>query len=126
MRAIAPDIKRGRLSRQEKDTIEKLFDDGVTTGQIAQRLNRHPSTVGFAVTLLGLRPPAQRVFAYKRNGRDVRSFGPDEDAFILALRTQGFTWTKIAEITGRRTGHARSAATIGTRLRMLANREEHL
>lgn len=42
----------------------------------------------------------------------------------LTLRVQKLTTPKIAEMAARRFGHARSAATICIRLRMLANRHE--
>jgi hypothetical protein len=116
-------ITRGRLSADEKATIEELAERGLVAGQIAFRLNRHPSTVHFAMTTMGLTAPVERQFRFQRNGCEVVSFSKEEDAFIVALRTQDHTWAKIAELVGKRFGHKRTAATIGIRLKMLAARE---
>lgn len=60
---------------------------------------------------------------YQRNGRMVVLFTRDEDAFITALRIQGFGPRKIAELTTKRYGNQRSHHTIACRLVMLAARE---
>lgn len=118
-------IKRGRLSEIEETAIAAFAEKGWTAGRIARRLDRHPGTINFALHRLGLKAPVARAVSYTRaSGSAVRSFAPDEDAFIEALRIQGFTLQRIAEIAAKRTGHQRTAATIGIRLKMLANRAE--
>ena len=117
-------IVRGRLSAAETSKIEELAERGLKAGQIAVRLNRHRSTVHFAMTTLGLTAPVDRQFRFRRNGREVVSFSAEEDAFIKVLRTQGFAIAFIANMVGKRFGHERSSATIRIRLMMLANREE--
>ena len=114
----------GRLSSAERDTIASLADRGLSAGQIALRMNRHPGTINFAMHALGLKQgPAPADFDYVRAGRRVKSFSREEGAFIQALRVQGYTTTFIAEMVGKRFGHIRSAATINIRLKMLANAE---
>jgi IS30 family transposase len=113
-------LVRGRLSPDEKRRIEEMSDAGLTPGQIARRLNRLYATVNFAMTTAGLRAPKPRRFSFVRKGRPVRSFSPEEDTLIEALRCQSFTTTKIAEIVTKRWGHRRQPATISIRLRQLA------
>jgi hypothetical protein len=116
--------KRGRLSDDELAAVEEMAGRKRTAGQIAVKLDRHPATIGWVMHRLGLKAPAVRSFNYVRNGVPVRSFSPDEDAFIQALRCQDYSWSVIARLSEKRFDHRRSAATIGTRLRMLANREQ--
>jgi hypothetical protein len=117
------DIRLGRLSTTERSEIERLAQRGLTAGQIAQRMQRHAGAVNFAMTTMGLRSQVARTFAYTRRGREVRSFSPDEDALIEALRCQQYTFTKIADVCGKRFGHPCTPATICIRLRALATRE---
>lgn len=122
MSRVGANIIRGRLSREERVVIEELVDKGFLAGQIAGRLNRHPSTINFAMHCAGLKQPVPRSVAYqRRDGSKVKSFGADEDTFIQALRCQNYTCAKIAEMSSKRFGHRRSAATVGVRLKMLAN-----
>lgn len=116
---------QGRLTEAEKATIVERAQAGWSAGRIALRLNRHPGTVNFAMHALGLRVVVQRDRDYVRaDGVRCRSFSGEEDAFIQALRIQGFTTPRIAALCEKRFGHPRSAATIGIRLKMIANREE--
>lgn len=116
---------RGRLSSIEREQIARLADHGLKAGQIASRMNRHPSTVNFAMHSMGLKAPIDRsgVTYVRKNGSAVRSFDATEDALIEELRTGGATYRAIAEACLARFGRKRSAATIGVRLKMLANRE---
>ncbi len=116
----AEGIKRGRLSQDEEAAIVAL-GESLTAGQIARRLNRHPATVGLALHRFGLATVTRRSFRYFRNGREVRSFSPEEDAFITALRVAGAARGEIAERVKDRFGYARTPDTIGIRLTMLAN-----
>lgn len=117
-----PHIKRGRLSPEERAAIVTLAERGLNGGQIALRLNRHPSTVGLAMLYLGVREPATREFSYERAGRLVRSFTPDEDSVLTALRIEGLSTPRIAQALSDQFGHPRTAATVNIRLRMLAAR----
>ena len=118
-----PTPRRGRLTAEECARIAALADKPLTCGQIALRLNRHPATVYQNMVSHGLRAPNLRSFDYIRNGRRVRSFSRDEDAFIEALRCQNYKCREIADLCGKRFGHPRSTATIAIRLRMLASLE---
>jgi IS30 family transposase len=116
-------MKRGRLSEAEKREIERLAGKGQKSGQIALNLRRHPATVGWAMTCMGLRQPIERAFSYTRNGREVRSFSADEDALMEELAITGKKNREIAEICSARFGHKRSTHTIRARLIMLSARE---
>lgn len=126
MNRVPPDIKRGLLSDEEKAEIVRLAERKFTPGRIAQKLNRHPVTVGYAMHRLGLRTLAKRDFCYLRNGVLVKSFCDEEDAYLSALRVQGLTTLKIAEMCTAKFGHRRSAHTIGVRLVLLSNAAEDL
>lgn len=120
---IYPGIKRGRLTAEENERIVELAERGLGAGQIARRLNRHPVTVGYAMHRLGVRTLTKRDFSYVRNGVVVKSFSDEEDAYLTALRTQGLTTTKIADLCTERFGHRRSPHTINVRLVLLSNSE---
>jgi hypothetical protein len=122
-----PTVKRGPLSPEEKAEIARLAERGLKPGQIAQRLNRNRSTIGFHMAVRGMRkikPSPETAVDIKRGDQVVRHFTREEDAFIEALRIQKFTCQAIAEWSERRFGHRRSAATICSRLKMIAAREE--
>ena len=123
-RPLPASIRRGKLSSDEECEIITLAERRLTPGQIARRINRHPGTVNFAMHRLGARTLAEREFEYERNGVTVHSFSREEDAWITALRIQGYSITKIAELGTKRFGHPRTPATISMRLTMLANRED--
>lgn len=117
-------MKTGRLTTQERAEVERLAARNFSTGRIAQRLDRHAGTINFVMHTLGLKGPVEREFDYMRNGKRVKSFSKDEDAFLKALRVEGFTTIKIAELTTKRFGHPRTPACVNIRLRMLANLED--
>ncbi len=117
-------IVRGLLTPAENEAIIAMADAGHSPGRIAQKLNRHPSTVGYAMHRLGLRKLQLRAFSYVRNGVAVRSFSREEDAFLTALRIQGYSTPKIAAMCSKRFGHVRSAHTIQVRLVLLSNLED--
>jgi len=120
---IPATTKRGRLTDEELEQIDTMATRGAGPGQIALRLNRHPGTVNYAMHRLGHRPLVRRSVTYVRKGVVVKSFSAEEDAYIVALRVQGFTNTKIADLVTRRFGHPRSPHTINIRLIMLASAE---
>ena len=115
---------RGRLSDAERLQIQQLAARGLTAGQIAQRLERHPATINFYMVTHGLRAPVDRTRAYARGTSAVRTFSADEDAFITVLRCQSYKYREIAAVCAQRFGHRRTPAVIGIRLRMLASRDE--
>jgi hypothetical protein len=123
MATVPDDIKRGRLSRAEEAAIVDLAARNFSPGRIAQKLNRHPATINYAMHRLHLRAVARRDFAYFRGGVPVKSFSPTEDAYLTALRVQGLSHTQIAILLTHRFGHPRSSHTIGVRLALLANAE---
>lgn len=120
---VPPDILRGRLTQAENERVIELADAGLTAGRIAQRLNRHPVTINYAMHRLGVRTVVLREFDYLRKGVRVKSFSRKEDAFLVALRVQDFKVGKIAEMVTTRFGHHRSAHTINVRLVLLSNLE---
>ena len=110
----------GRMTAAEDQMVLQLAERGWTVGRIAMKLNRHKATINWAMYRLGLKAPKPMQFEYVRNGRLVRSFSTDEDARIEELRMQGLSWRKIADDLAGMTGHQRTPASIGTRLKMLA------
>ena len=60
----------------------------------------------------------------RKNGSRVCLFDDAEDAMIEAMRAEGNTCSRIAAACFVWFGRKRSAATVGVRLRMLANRKE--
>lgn len=119
------EIRRGLLTEQETDRILELAARGLSAGQIALRMNRHPATVSYAMHRLGLRTLSKRNVSYtRRDGVEVRSFTPEEDALVLKLRTGGMSTPKIARAVTERFGYRRSPHTIQVRLVLLANMPE--
>jgi hypothetical protein len=117
--------KRGRFSDAENATICALAERGLKPGQIAVRLDRHPASVNWAMTRLGLKAPSVRYFSYMRVGKMVCSFSPEEDAFIERAQTSGkLNKREIGELCELRFGHRRTSSTVRTRLIMIANRAE--
>ena len=127
-RKIPLDVRRGRLSAEEKTRIEALAGQNWSPARIAMRLNRIPATINFHMATHGLyaptTPPVRNRLTYRRNGHEVTFFTTEEDAFIEALRARGATTSAISTQVEQRFGHRRSAATILVRLQMLAGREE--
>lgn len=118
-------IKRGRLSEDELTEIERLAGRGFSPGRVAQRMNRHPATISFAMHRLGLRTLSRVTRTpYVRNGVLVMPFSPEEDALVVSLRTDGRTCAAIGRAVAERSGHPRSAQTIRMRLVQLSNLEE--
>lgn len=118
-------IQRGRLAREELERIDELAGRGLTPGQIAQKLNRHPGTVNYAMHRLGRRKLTRRSTTYVRNGVVVKPFDAAEDALIEALRLDNLTTTEIADLVTKRFGHPRTPHTINIRLIMLASAAEN-
>lgn len=115
--------KRGRFTEAENAAIEAMAAKGLSPGQIAVRLDRHPGSINWAMTRMGLKAPSARSFSYIRRGKPVCSFSVEEDVFIEALACQRYNNRQIGEMCGKRFGHVRTSATIRVRLMMLANRD---
>lgn len=103
---------------------EGSAERGLKAGQIALRLDRKSRTINFAMHRLGLVQPVERQFDYMRGGRRVRSFSPEEDAWISARRREGHTVTRIAARHHQQFGFQRAVGSIRVRLLMLANRDD--
>lgn len=117
------EVRRGRLSACDVDRAIQMFESGMSVGVIALRLNRHRSTINGIVSRHSLRPPVRQQIEFVRGGVVVSPFDREEDAFISALRTQGYSLSFIATMCGKRYGRKRSTSSISTRLMMLAARE---
>ena len=119
-------IQSGRMTTEDQDKIAELAEEkGWGAARIAREVQRHPSTVAWFLYSRGIRPPQTRPQRqYVRAGRPIRTFGPEEDAFILAHRLAGEGLIAIAEAAAQRFGYRRSAGTIRNRLVMLAGRDD--
>jgi len=118
---------RSPLTDADREQIEELAGRGLTSGQIAQRINKNHSTVLWFMYSRGLQAPAPSPTApksYVRNGRLVHRWTTEEDTFIQALRIQDFTLAQIAKATNARFNTQRSSHTVNIRLVMLAARED--
>lgn len=121
--AHIPTIKRGRMTDDELRQLDDLADEGLSPGQVAQKLNRHPATINWQFVIRGHKeftPRAAPLKPYTRAGVTVTPFCREEDAFITALRVQGMPTPKIADEAAARFGRKRSPHTILMRLKMLA------
>jgi hypothetical protein len=117
-------VRPGGLSKRDHEYIFALAEQGWKAHRIARAIEKHPATVQWFMYRSGLRAPAYRgTDPYFRNGRMIVPFTPEHDAFIEALRVQGYGLSKIAEMATKRFGHERSPHTINCRLVMLAARE---
>lgn len=122
-------VRPGGLSAADHEYIHELARRGWTSHRIAASIEKHPSTVQWYMYRHGLKAPQYRENRLKpvvRGGRVVKPFTPEEDAFITALRIQGFGPRKIADLTTKRFGHPRTHHTVACRLVMLASREDAL
>ena len=102
-------LTRGRLSADERTKIETLADRGLKASQIAERMNRLPATINFAMHSMGLKAPKDRpgVNYTRKSGSVVHSFTPDEDAMIEEMRVDGAVCRVIAETCLARFGRRR-------------------
>lgn len=117
--------KRGRMTLAEEDLAAELFERGLTVGRIAQRMDRHPSTINWTLQRLGLKLPMMRKSRpYVRNGVLVVPFACEEDVFLMAARAAGHPFPLLSEIWQKRYGHHRSQHTLRMRAVQLANLAE--
>jgi hypothetical protein len=121
-----PDIKRGRLSAEEKAEIERLAGTlkKPTPGPIAQRLNRHPATVAWFMIRHGL---IERTVKYgnrpvgtRANGTKINPYTPEQDRRLLELRRQRLVFREIAAILTTEFGVPRNMHSVQVRCIMLA------
>ena len=125
--ALTHPVRPGGLAPEDHERIFALAERGWKSTRIAREIEKHPSTVQWFMYRHGLKAPLYRRDPLKpvtRGGRIVKPFPPEEDAFITALRVQGFGPRKIAELATKRFGHPRNHHTIACRLVMLAARED--
>ncbi|RBP01072.1 hypothetical protein DFR50_15917 [Roseiarcus fermentans] len=113
------------LSDHDRDRIVEMAEAGLKSCTIAKAIGKHPSAVCSFMYVAGLQAPGPaRTTVAIRNGKIVKPFGPDEDAFITRLRVDGLGTTRIAAAATERFGHPRTKRTIHQRLVMLAARDE--
>jgi len=120
-------VRPGGLSEEDHKRIFELAERGWPSGRIAQRIEKHPSTVGWFMYSRGLKERRVSTTERKpfyRNGVLVTPFTAEEDAYITALRIQNFNYCDIARLANKRFGTTRAHNTIQQRLVMLAGREE--
>ena len=123
--ALSYAVIPGGLTPAHHDQIFELAERGWKATRIARKLRKHPGTVQWFMYRHGLKAPVSpsEPRAYTRNGRTVKLFMPEEDAFIESLRAAGKGPTEIARLATERFGHPRNMHTIACRLVMLAARE---
>jgi hypothetical protein len=83
----AVNIRRGRLSEDEKATIAALAERHPNPYRIAGILNRHPATINWHMLTNGLlcRKPQYLARSYVRGGRTVHPWEPRHDVRLLAV-----------------------------------------
>lgn len=115
-----------RLTAADHQIIEQLVGEGLNAHAIGKRIEKHPSTVQWFMYSSGLQAPKQTTTpkVYVRNGRQVRGFSIDEDAYVVELRKLGKFPREIAIHVNARFANQRSHHTIHCRLKMLAGVEE--
>lgn len=119
-----PITSKGPLAEAEKDLIEQLGEQGLKPWSIARRLGRHPSSVTWFMSTVGLKRLGEaRKRAFTRQGREVRPFTEVEDAFATECSCAGLPPAAIARKMTERFGYERSRDTVACRLMMLASDE---
>jgi len=121
---VTHEVLPGGLSERDKDVIAAEFERGRKAHTIAREIRKHPSTVQWFLYREGLQGPRYgSLKPYRRGGRWVTPFSPEEDAFIVALRLEGLGPTQIARRASARFDTQRNMHTIQCRLVMLAARD---
>lgn len=117
----------GALTDADKTRIEELAATGLNAYQIAERIERHQSTVQWFMYANGLqapKPAPQKATSYVRNGRVVHRYSAAEDELITSLRAKGSGLADIARRASEQFGTARTSHTIHVRLTMLGARDD--
>ena len=120
-------ILPGGLSEADRERIFDLADRGMKCGPIARRIQKHPCTVRWFMYRNGLVQPTSGRSSMptdRPNARGAKGYTPVEDAYLLALRTDGLGPTEIARRMTERFGHRRTLHGVMVRLTMLAARED--
>ena len=124
----SPAYGRGRLTDADRAQIIEFANAGLRAGQIAQRIKRSASTVHWHMVSNGLiaaqAAPDAPHKPYLRGGLVVCRYTAEEDAFIQALRVQGYHFERIAELSSLRYSIRRTAHSVQCRLIMLSSRED--
>ena len=125
MSKISWEVKPGGLSAADHERIISLAPS-LSSGQIAQKLGKHPGTVAWFMYRQGLkgRRSTRVLKPYYRKGVLVRPFCADEDKFIEEARSAGDGLSAIAAAIRLRFGYERAIHSIHNRLTMLASYEE--
>lgn len=117
----------GALTDDDKARIEDLAAAGLNAYQIAEKIERHQSTVQWFMYANGLqapKPAPQKATSYVRNGRVVHRYSAAEDELIASLRRDGLGLTAIARRANEQFGTGRTAHTVHVRLTMLGARDD--
>lgn len=132
----AANIKRGRLSDDEKATIAALAERHPNPHRIAGILNRHPATINWHMLSYGLieRQPQYLSKAYVRRGQVVHPWTPEHDRRLTALQLEheksaastAAAYRATAEAITKEFGITRTAHTCRVRLTILAAAENAL
>ena len=119
-------VPHAPLTQDEQDRITELAERGFGSTRIAREVLRDSSTVQWFLYRTGLRAPGygNSKAHVRSNGRPVKPFTPEEDAFITDLRLRDLGPKEIARRTTEKFEHPRSKCTVANRLVMLAAREE--
>jgi hypothetical protein len=118
--AKLPDIKRGRMTQDDKNKIVELAETMAkpTPGKIARKINRHPATVNWFMLTRGLieRTPRHAPAPYQRAGKTIYPYSDEQDARLEALRVEQRPFREIAEILTREFKIERTAHSVQVRL----------
>lgn len=120
--------RRGRgLSDADRAAIEQLVAQGFSSGRIAQRLNRHSSTVSWFLYSHGFKAPGPTPEVgrtYQRNGQTIRRWSRTEEVAAIEMRKRGMSFRAIAAAISEQFHTHRNQHSVRIRLIMVATREE--
>jgi IS30 family transposase len=121
---VLPDIKRGRMTADDKAAIERLAEtmDKPTAGKIARKINRHPATVNWFMLTRGLieRKARRAPHEYQRAGKTIYPYAVEHDEFIEARRSEGKPFREIGELVTAKFGIERSGHSVQVRIIQLS------
>lgn len=119
-----PDIRRGRMTAEDKAEIERLAEtmEKPTAGKIAAKINRHPATVNWYMLTRGLieRTPRRAPHTYTRNGKTVHPYTVEHDEFIGRLRAESKPFREIGELVSAKFGIERTGHSVQVRIIQLS------
>lgn len=126
----APQRRCGKLSDQQKQELLALREEGLSVRALASRFGISTGAVSWRCLIAGAEPPNRNRFyrpagntpqIIKRGGHVVRSFTRGEDEVLLAMESQGASYSVIGRALGRRSNVIR--ARLATLARHDAYRE---